>query len=220
MAQGLTRSLLRPWKCPRPLGEYLTLTATFARNHFMEHVMTQIEQEIHRFIQIRNEIQEEINKISPCVANLQETGKLLVSHFEVFRQISKNTQDQMPAIIQAASQTMAKTISDEASQFIRHALEEKITALDQSVQNASYILNETMGSKYRKLFLFSFLGIVLIGLISFGGGYFYAKQNTYALPVDFIKVYALGLSVNEAPPSSEKGVSNKQMKGKDVQKNK
>ena len=62
--------------------------------------------------------------------------------------------------------------------------------------------------------------MLLIGLISFGGGYFYAKQNTYALPVDFIKMYALGLSVNEAPPSSEKGVSNKQMKGKDVQKNK
>ena len=184
----------------------------------MEHVMTQIEQEIHRFIQIRNEIQGEINKISPCVANLQETGKLLVSHFEVFRQISKNTQDQMPAIIQAASQTMAKTISDEASQFIRHALEEKITALDQSVENASQILNETLASKYRKLFLFSFLGILLIGLISFGGGYFYAKQNTYALPADFIKMYALGLSVSENLPSFEKIPSKKQVKGKSTGK--
>lgn len=180
--------------------------------------MTQIEQEIHRFIQIRNEIQEEINKISPCVANLQETGKLLVSHFEVFRQISKNTQDQMPAIIQAASQTMAKTISDEASQFIKNALEEKIISLDQSVQNASQILNETMSSKYRKLYLFSFLGILLIGLISFGGGYFYAKQNTYALPVDFIKMYALGLSVNEAPSSSKSTFSHKQTKGKDAER--
>ena len=182
--------------------------------------MTQIEQEIHRFIQIRNEIQGEINKISPCVANLQETGKLLVSHFEVFRQISKNTQDQMPIIIQAASQTMAKTISDEASQLIKNALEEKITALDQSVQNASQILNEIMGSKYRKLFLFSFLGLLLTGFISFGGGYFYAKQNAYALPVDFIKMYALGLSVNEASFPSEPILSKKQVKGKGGQKNK
>ena len=180
--------------------------------------MTQIEQEIHRFIQIRNEIQEEINKISPCVANLQETGKLLVSHFEVFRQISKNTQDQMPIIIQAASNTMAKAISDEASQFIRHALEEKITALDQSVEKASYILNEIMGSKYRKLFLLSFLGMLLIGLISFGGGYFYAKQNTYVLPADFIKMYALGLSVNETPLSSEPILLNKKTNGKGIQK--
>ncbi len=180
--------------------------------------MTQIEQEIHRFIQIRNEIQEEVNKIPPCVASLQETGKLLVSHFEVFRQISKNTQDQMPIIIQTASQTMAKTISDEASQFIRHTLEEKITALDQSVENASQILNETAGSKNRKLLLLSFLGLLLTGLISFGGGYFYAKQNTYALPVDFIKMYSLGLSVNEAPTSSESIPPNKQTKGKDVQK--
>ena len=184
----------------------------------MDHPMKSIEQEIHRFIQIRNEIQEEVTKIPPCVASLQETGKLLVSHFEVFRQISKNTQDQMPIIIQAASQTMAKTISDEASQFIRHALEEKITALDQSVENASQILNETMGSKYRKFFLFSSLGMLLIGLISFGGGYFYAKQNTYALPVDFIKMYALGLSVNEAPSSSESPFSHKQTKGKDAER--
>ena len=182
--------------------------------------MTQIEQEIHRFIQIRNEIQEEINKISPCVANLQETGKLLVSHFEVFRQISKNTQDQMPIIIQAASQTMAKTISDEASQLIKNALEEKITTLDQSVQNASQILNKIMGSKYRKLFLFSFLGMLLIGFISFGGGYFYAKQSTYALPADFIKMYALGLSVNEASSSPEPIPSNKKTKENGMQKNK
>lgn len=180
--------------------------------------MTQIEQEIHRFIQIRNEIQGEVNKIPPCVASLQETGKLLVSHFEVFRQISKNTKDQMPTVIQTASQTMAKTISDEASQLIRHALEEKINSLDQSIENATQILNETMGSKYRKLFLFSFLGMLLTGLISFGGGYFYAKQNTYALPADFIKMYALGLSVNEAPTSSEKTTSNKQGSEKDRQK--
>lgn len=184
----------------------------------MEHFMTQIGQEIHRFIQIRNEIQGEINKISPCVASLQETGKLLVAHFEVFRQISKNTQDQMPVIIQTASQTMAKTISDEASQLIKAALEEKIASLGQAAENASHILNETMSSKYRKLFLLSFLGVLLLGLISFGGGYFYAKQNTYALPADFIKMYALGLNVNEVPPSSEKTASNKQESRKGTEK--
>lgn len=186
----------------------------------MDHSMKPTEQEIHRFLQIRNEIQEEINKISPCVASLQETGKLLISHFDVFRQISKNTQDQMPAIIHASSHTMAKTISDEASQLIKNALEEKIISLDQSVQNASQILNGTMGSKYRKAIALAVLGILLTGLISFGGGYFYAKQNTYALPADFIKMYALGLSVKEAPPSSEQTLSKKQVKGKDIQKNK
>lgn len=184
----------------------------------MEHLMTQIEQEIHRFIQIRNEIQGEINKIPPCVASLQETGKLLVSHFEVFRQISKNTQDQMPTVIQIASQTMAKTISDEASQLIKAALEEKITSLGQAVENASHILNETMSSKYRKFLLLLFVGVLLLGLISFGGGYFYAKQNTYALPADFIKMYALGLNVNEAPPSCEKTTSNKQESRKGMEK--
>ena len=79
---------------------------------------TDFEQEIHRFMQIRNEIRQEIDRIPSVCANLQESGKLLASHFEVFRQIAKNTEDKMPAIIHAASHTMAKTVSDEASQFI------------------------------------------------------------------------------------------------------
>lgn len=183
--------------------------------------MKPIEQDMHRLIHIRNEIQEEVNKIGPCVANLQETAKLLVSHFDVFREISKNTQDQMPVIIQAASQSMAKTISDEASQLIKGALEAQILALDEAVQNATQILNETMRSKYRKVITLSLLGLFLTGLISFGGGYFYARQNTYALPPDFIKMYALGLKFTEtsALPSSE-GLSKKQGHGKGGQTNK
>jgi hypothetical protein len=58
----------------------------------------------------------------------------------------------------------------------------------------------------------------MTNLISFGGGYFYAKQNTYTLPTDFIKMYALGLSIKEASPSSESLSSKKQTKGKDIQK--
>ncbi len=179
---------------------------------------TDFEQEIQRFMQIRNDIQQEISKIPSACANLQESGKLLISHFEVFRQISKNTEDKMPAIIQAASHTMAKTVSDEASQLIKKALEEKISSLDQSVQNAKQILNESRSSKYRKLFLFSLLGFFMSILISFGGGYFYAKQNTYVLPTDFIKMYALGLSVKNASPSPESTSSKKQTKGKDIPK--
>jgi hypothetical protein len=40
-------------------------------------------------------------------------------------------------------------------------LEEKISSLDQSVQNASQILNETMGSKYRKTIALVILVILL-----------------------------------------------------------
>ena len=175
--------------------------------------MSPIEKEMQRFVQVRNEIQEEINKIGPCVSSLQETGKLLVSHFDVFRQISKNTQEQMPVIIQTASQTMAKTISDETSQLIKSTLETQVLALDESVQNASQILNESMSSKHRKAIALGILGLFLTGLISFGGGYFYARQNTYALPTDFIKMYALGLSVKETPVSSKSILSKKQARG-------
>ena len=179
---------------------------------------TDFEQEIQRFMQIRNEIRQEIDRIPSVCANLQESGKLLASHFEVFRQIAKNTEDKMPAIIHAASHTMAKTVSDEASQFIKGALGEKITSFNQSVQNASHILNETKSSKYRKLFLFSLSGLLMSHLISFGGGYFYAKQNTYVLPTDFIKMYALGLSVKNASSSPESISSKKQAKEKSIPK--
>lgn len=182
--------------------------------------MNPIEKEMHCFIQIRNEIQEEIHKIGLCVSSLQETGKLLVSHFDVFRQISKNTQEQMPVIIQTASQTMAKTISDETSQLIKSTLETQILALDESVQNASQILNESMSSKHRKAIAVVALVLFLTGLMSFMGGYFYARQNTYALPTDFIKMYALGLSVQETPGSSKIFPTKKQEKGKGGQKNK
>lgn len=179
--------------------------------------MSPIEKEMQRFVQVRNEIQEEINKIGPCVSSLQETGKLLVSHFDVFRQISKNTQEQMPVIIQTASQTMAKTISDETSQLIKSTLEEKILVLDESVQNASQILNESMSSKHRKAIAVVALVLFLTGLMSFMGGYFYARKNTYALPTDFIKMYALELSVQETPPSSHTFLK-KQEKRKSKQK--
>ncbi len=159
--------------------------------------MEQTEQDIRRFMQIRNEIRDEISKIGPHVDQLQEAGKNLVSHFDVFRQIVKETQTQLPVIIQTASHNMAKTTSDQMALLLESMLQSKIRALDQSVHHASEILNEAMGSKYRKLIFFLFIGILLSGLFGFGGGYIYARQNTYSLPADFIKMYALGLNVGD-----------------------
>ncbi len=95
-----------------------------------------------------------------------------------------------------------------------------LTSLNHSVHNASQILNETMGSQYRKLCLLSFIGMALSGLMAFGRGVFYAQRNAYALPADFIKMYALGLSVKEAPSMPKTDLSKQKTKGKGVQKNK
>ncbi|MBL8676930.1 MAG: hypothetical protein JNJ47_05870, partial [Alphaproteobacteria bacterium] len=66
--------------------------------------------------------------------------------------------------------------------------------LDRSVQNAQRVLNETMGDKYKKLVFFCFIGVAFSGLIGLGGGYYYAKQNTYTLPENFVRTYARGLN--------------------------
>ncbi len=182
--------------------------------------MKHTEQDLHRFILLRNEIRDELDKIGPCIHALEDAGKGLITHFDVFRQLAKNTQEQLPAIIQAASHTMAKTAAEEFSLLIEKDLKDKVTSFNHSVHNASQVLNETMGSKYRKLCLLSFVGMALSGLMAFGGGVFYAQRNTYALPQDFIKMYALGLSVKEASSTPQTDPPKQKAKGRGVQKNK
>ncbi len=176
--------------------------------------MNPTEIEIQRFMQIRNEIQDEISKIGPQVTQLQQAGKTLISHFDVFRQIVKETQTQLPVIIEAASHNMAKATVEQMSLILDTLLQDNIRNLNQSVSTAAEILQEATGLKYRKMIFFLCLGILLSGLMGFGGGYIYARQNTYALPADFIKMYALGLSVKdgvseikaqETTPQNEKG---------------
>ena len=184
--------------------------------------MEQAEQDIRRFMQIRNEIQNEISKIGPHVNQLQEAGKNLVSHFDVFRQIVKETQTQLPVIIQNASHNMAKTAAEQLSLVLESMLQDKVKTLDHSVHYASEILNEWMSTKYRKVIFFAFIGVLLSGLLGFGGGYIYARQNTYALPSDFIKMYALGLSVKDAtlPVEPKEEVQQKQkIERKSLKKN-
>jgi preprotein translocase subunit Sss1 len=180
------------------------------------NTMEQNETEIYRFMQIREEIHQEIKKIEPCILSLQDAGKGFVAHFEVFQKLSQQVQEQIKAVAMEVSQDIAQVSLEQVSQTIDDLLKDKLKVLDQSVQKASRVLNEATGTKYRKLILCFALGFVLSGLIGFGGGVIYSKRNTYALPPDFIKMYALGLSVREASPVNKLGVNSegKQQKEK------
>ena len=154
----------------------------------------EFENDIQRFMQIRDQVHEEIKKIGTHVATLEQTNKRLVAHFDVFKKLSTDAEEHIKFVIKEAASNMARVAAKEFSQLIEDSLRHRLMDLDKSVQNAQRVLNETMGDKYRKLVRFSFLGCVLLGIIGFGGGYFYAKQNTYALPANFMKTYVQGLN--------------------------
>ena len=160
--------------------------------------MNQNEQDIQRFIQIRDEINEEIKKIGPNVIQLQEATTALLSHIDVFKELSKTAQEHMKIAVQGAAQDMAHSASVAFSTKIENQVHEILTILDQSVQYAKRTLESSRGTKYRNLMLFSFLGCLLCGLSGTGLGYFYAKRNLYSLPPDLMKMYALGYEYKAA----------------------
>ncbi|MBP9777355.1 MAG: hypothetical protein KBD36_05905 [Alphaproteobacteria bacterium] len=160
--------------------------------------MNQNEQDIQRFIQIRDEINEEIKKIGPNVIQLQEATTALLSHVDVFKELSKTAQEHMRIAIQGAAQDMAHSASEAFSTKIESQVQEILTTLDQSVQYAKRTLDSSRGTKYRNLRSLSILGCLLCGISGTGLGYFYAKRNPCSLPPDLMKMYALGYEYKAA----------------------
>ncbi|MDI9634215.1 hypothetical protein QM565_00150 [Geitlerinema splendidum] len=117
----------------------------------------------------------------------------------------------MKVVIKEAAREMARESAQQFSQLIKDSITRRLLELDESIQNAQSVLDETMGEKYKKLVFFYFIGVAFSGLIGLGGGYFYAKQNTYALPENFIRTYARGLN---APLTIEKQHVEKQARKK------
>ncbi|MBY0273569.1 MAG: hypothetical protein K2X02_09250 [Alphaproteobacteria bacterium] len=154
----------------------------------------EFENDIQRFMQIREQVHEEIKKISTYATTLDQTNKRLVAHFDVFKKLSEETQEHMKVVIKEAAREMARESAQQFSQLIKDVITHRLLDLDRSIQNAQRVLNETMGDKYKKLVLFCFISIVFSGLIGLGGGYYYAKRNTYTLPENFMRTFARGLN--------------------------
>jgi hypothetical protein len=150
------------------------------------------EQDIQQFMQIRDEIHEEIKKIGSHTASLQDATKSLLSQVDVFKSLSQTAQEQMKAIINDASHDMAHTVSEDLYSKLEGKVQEILTPLDQSVQYARRTLDVSKGVKLRKLVLLCSIGGLFCCFMGASLGYFYAKRHNYALPSDFIKMYALG----------------------------
>ena len=153
------------------------------------------EQDIQQLIHIRDEIHEEIKKIGSHTASLHNATTSLLSQVDVFKSLSQTAQEQMKASINDASLDMAHRVSEALSSNFSSKLEVQIegilTTLDQSVQYARKTLDFQKGKDPKAHSFMWFRRIILLPHRS-KPRYVYAKRHTYALPPDFLKMYALG----------------------------
>lgn len=165
------------------------------QNENNNEIMTaeEMETNIQRFMQIRNDFYDAIKEIKPNVTALQETNKSLVAHFEVLRKISEEAGDNIQTTIQSSSKDMAQAAGKELAPLMEESLNNTIRGLDRSVLNAKDVLEQSMGRKYLKLFFGAICGCLLCGLASFWMGYSYSKKYACTLPDNFIAIYNMGL---------------------------
>ncbi|OJW55202.1 MAG: hypothetical protein BGO67_00405 [Alphaproteobacteria bacterium 41-28] len=156
------------------------------------------EQDIQRFLKIREEIYEEIKKINPCITLLQDTTQRFAAQLEELQKLSQITQDHIKSAIKGAALEMAEIASVEFSGKTEEKINVIIAPLDHSIKNARKSIDTSTKAKIKKLVLIAFSATFIMGLISFGGGFFYSKRNTYYLPPDFIRLYALGYDTQKA----------------------
>lgn len=159
---------------------------------------SQSEYELERYMQLRDEIHDAIEKIEPNVSQLQEVTKRFVSQFDIFQKLSEDAREQIKTSLKEVSKEIANTAAQEFSQKIDSMITDKVKGLDSSIQNARNTLDRTMGGHFKSGFFLSGAGILLSGVICFGLGYFYSKNHTYSLPPDFIKMYSLGHTYKDA----------------------
>lgn len=162
--------------------------------------MKQNEQEIQRFLQIREEIHDEIKKIEPSVALLQETTKRFIAHFDVFQKLSQGAQEQIRSVIKGASQEMAETMARELSEKVDTQLHEILRALDQSVHNARDVLESISRKNNMKVGAISTLLIFFGILLGFESGYFYNERRTYSLSRELLETYQRGEKSQKTEP--------------------
>lgn len=162
--------------------------------------MKQEETDIQRFMQIREEIHAEIEKIEPSVALLQDTAKKVTAHFEVFQKLSQNAQEQIKSTIKAASFELAELAAEQFYSKIEDQIQNEILMLSESVQNARKALGNIERTNKAKNILIAVLGALVMLMGSFGAGYFYNKKATYSLSKEVLETYGLGANFQKVWP--------------------
>ena len=157
------------------------------------------EQDLQRFMQIREEIHNELEKIPPLVLQLQEMTHRVHGYFKVFESLSQNAQDQLKATIKNASFEMAELAAEEFMQRIENQVHSVLADLEQSVTETRRVLKKmTKKNALKIIFIGAFLVSLSFAIGFILGGTYYEKKSQVLLQ-EFLKP----LSIKEAYPKSK-----------------
>lgn len=165
-------------------------------NNLQQH---EFENDIQRFMQIRDQVHEEIKKIAVHVGTLDATNKRFIAHFDVFEKLAKKSEDQMHAAIKAATHDLSNESRKVFSPLIESLLREQILGLNQSVKAAEKTLYSAMAEKNNRPFYYTLLGWLFLISLGFGIGSIISHLNTPVLAQEFIeKIDRLEYKIAEA----------------------
>ncbi len=147
----------------------------------------EFENDIQRFMQIRDQVHEEIKKIAVHVATLDATNKRFVAHFDVFEKLAKKCEDQVYAAIKAAAFDLNRESTKAFSPLIEKLLREQILKLEQAIRTAEKTLCTAVEEKNNRPFYYSLLGWLFLVSIGFGIGSIVYLRNAPIFPQEFIE---------------------------------
>ncbi|MBT5654885.1 MAG: hypothetical protein HOI80_05255, partial [Alphaproteobacteria bacterium] len=136
-----------------------------------------MENDVQRYIQVRDEIQDEIKKIGPSVERLHEITKRFIAHFDVFKEMSSQTGNIIASEIKNASQEMAQRVAAEFLDRIETIPQEAVSRLNQSIAHADRQLKQVKSSNFKRNILTLVISHLFILSIGFGAGYLYNKRT-------------------------------------------
>ena len=149
--------------------------------------MEQNEQDLQRFLQIREEIHKEIEKIQPNVLLLQEATYRFVAHSTVFEKLSQNAQEQIKSTLKNAALEMAELGAEELSKRVEDQMQNILTNLDRSVCETKTVFESVSKKNTTKIVIIVTLLVLLSLSIGFGLGAYYYEKRSYALSREFLK---------------------------------
>lgn len=154
------------------------------KNDLQQH---EFENDIQRFMQIRDQVHEEIKKIAVHVATLDATNKRFVAHFDVFEKVSKKAEDQIYLTIKTAGHDLMQESTKLFSPMVEALLREQILKLDQAIRTAEKTLYAAMEEKNNRPFYYTLLGWLFLISIGFGIGSIVSHRNAPVFPQEFIE---------------------------------
>ncbi len=133
-----------------------------------DQMMKQEERELQRYLQIRDQMQDEIKSVKEQVEQLREITKRFIAHFDVFERLSEDAREQIRLEIRNAACEMARLTASEISSLIHEKVDATAKRLNQTVSEAEKGLSRLNKHNNKRLLLIAGLACLLCLSAGFG----------------------------------------------------